>query len=285
MIIVCSQEGLLCNRLFHLSHFMANAIEHDLALWYPFFNEYTGYFQNLTLEGALPPKISLESTALQRITLSVVGRIAPRYLPRPYFYKAIQAGVNLVELSDPHLISYARSKPLLASGWLFRDKKSFLKHSDFLRRTFAFHPKTVSDVGSVLNRIRTGPDDVVIGVHIRRGDYKRWQGGKYYFGDDVYETTINQLRQLMQRSGKNAFFVICSNDSSISTGSLSKLTNVTICRGTEIEDLCLFAQCDYLIGPPSTFTSWASFVGNVPVCFIKSPHDEVELSRFKCAEG
>jgi len=28
-----------------------------------------------------------------------------------------------------------------------------------------------------------------------------------------------------------------------------------------------FAKCDYIVGPPSTFTSWASFYGDVPVYF------------------
>jgi len=29
-----------------------------------------------------------------------------------------------------------------------------------------------------------------------------------------------------------------------------------------------FARCDYLIGPPSTFTMWASFYGQVPLNII-----------------
>jgi hypothetical protein len=34
--------------------------------------------------------------------------------------------------------------------------------------------------------------------------------------------------------------------------------------GHFIEDLYALASCDYIIGPPSTFSQWASFYGNVP---------------------
>ena len=34
--------------------------------------------------------------------------------------------------------------------------------------------------------------------------------------------------------------------------------------GTEIGDLYSLAACDYIIGPPSTYTQWASFYGQVP---------------------
>ena len=40
------------------------------------------------------------------------------------------------------------------------------------------------------------------------------------------------------------------------------------------------SMCDYLIGPPSTFTSWASFIGNVPTYHIKNKYKKIELSDF-----
>jgi hypothetical protein len=36
-------------------------------------------------------------------------------------------------------------------------------------------------------------------------------------------------------------------------------------RGSAVEDLYSLARCDYLLGPPSTFSLWASFYGNVPL--------------------
>lgn len=45
----------------------------------------------------------------------------------------------------------------------------------------------------------------------------------------------------------------------------------TFGSGDTVEDLYALAECDYLIGPPSTFTVWASFYGNVPLCHVHRP--------------
>jgi hypothetical protein len=40
--------------------------------------------------------------------------------------------------------------------------------------------------------------------------------------------------------------------------------------GHPVEDNYALATCDYLIGPPSTYTAWASFYGGAPKCFLRS---------------
>jgi hypothetical protein len=46
---------------------------------------------------------------------------------------------------------------------------------------------------------------------------------------------------------------------------------VTLGSGVAIEDLYALAACDRLVGPPSTFTQWASFYGRVPLYYIRDP--------------
>ena len=38
--------------------------------------------------------------------------------------------------------------------------------------------------------------------------------------------------------------------------------------------------CDYILGPPSTFSGWASFMGRVPRLEIKSRDHVVRLEEF-----
>lgn len=45
------------------------------------------------------------------------------------------------------------------------------------------------------------------------------------------------------------------------------------------------SQCDYLIGPPSTFTGWASYIGNVPLKYIESKNIDFTLEDFKIYES
>ncbi|HAX17707.1 MAG TPA: hypothetical protein DCY00_03825 [Actinobacteria bacterium] len=48
-----------------------------------------------------------------------------------------------------------------------------------------------------------------------------------------------------------------------------------------IEDLYSLALCDYIFGPPSTFSMWASFYGEVPLRFITNPDTDLSLDKFK----
>ncbi len=64
----------------------------------------------------------------------------------------------------------------------------------------------------------------------------------------------------------------------------SKL-QVTFGTGDLIEDMYALASCDYLIGPPSTFTMWASFYGKVPLNIIRRSDQSQQLSDFIVLEG
>ena len=48
-----------------------------------------------------------------------------------------------------------------------------------------------------------------------------------------------------------------------------------------INDLYAFSKCDYIIGVVSTFTLWASFFGNVPLCSINKIDQEININSFK----
>jgi hypothetical protein len=58
---------------------------------------------------------------------------------------------------------------------------------------------------------------------------------------------------------------------------------LTLGTGHLVEDLYSFTHCDYLIGPPSTFTSWASFYGRVPLCRVESPEMPIRREDFQVA--
>ena len=82
--------------------------------------------------------------------------------------------------------------------------------------------------------------------------------------------------------GKKIGFVICSNDDvtlTIPTQSVAFYP-----RGIFIEDLYTLAGCDYIIGPPSTFSQWASYYGNKPIKILFNPDDHIkDLSEFAVA--
>src|SRR5256885_16731419 len=48
-----------------------------------------------------------------------------------------------------------------------------------------------------------------------------------------------------------------------------------------VTDLCALSKCDFIAGPPSTFTQWASFWGDVPLYSIDSPTAPISAEDFK----
>jgi len=40
------------------------------------------------------------------------------------------------------------------------------------------------------------------------------------------------------------------------------------------------SKCDYLLGPPSTFSMWASFIGDVPLRLIKGAEENIQMDQF-----
>lgn len=161
---------------------------------------------------------------------------------------------------------YARttSKKFFYS-WNHRaDKEYFPYVMDEIRRIYAPNQYVIDEVKPVMDRYKR-EGYFIIGVHIRRGDYKTFEGGRYYFELDEYRQHMQTLCDLYK--DKKVCFAISTNetiDSAFFEGMEICKTNNT----TAIHDLYMLTQCDRIIGPLSTFSRWASFYGEVPLCFI-----------------
>jgi len=110
--------------------------------------------------------------------------------------------------------------------------------------------------------------NTIVGIHIRRGDYKKWENGKYYFNDETYEKYMNAFSQKLSNENiKNRVFIIFSNEKV----GFEETQNLLISRETWFIDHKVMSICDYLIGPPSTFTLWANYIGKNTLFYI---HDK-----------
>lgn len=122
--------------------------------------------------------------------------------------------------------------------------------------------------------------DIVIGVHIRRGDYRNWNEGRFYYELDQYIDFMRKVEKLFP-SQKVSFF-ICSDE----WFHVNEFTELALYRfennqtSSAILDLYTLSMCDYIMGPYSTFSRWASFIGEKPLCFIKDVEQLFTLESF-----
>jgi hypothetical protein len=176
-----------------------------------------------------------------------------------------------------------KSKLIFIAGWPFRVDALTMKYHKILADNYSLkqhyfkNNKLLLLINSI-DRERT----TIVGVHIRRGDYKDWHNGKYYFDDKTYQFyTDNLKKELSQQSQKKTIFIIFSDE----PVSLEESSELIISKEEWYIDHLIMSNCDYLIGPPSTFTAWASFVGKIPYYHILDKDSGLSLDNFTVCQG
>lgn len=257
MIICNAKTGQLSNKLCVASHALALAIERKETIVFTEL-DFAKEFYRCTP----PPEIRviikkswfwwLERQTIERIVHWIVGKMPPATGTRNRCLRLF--GLTIV------------------SGWTqLRVVESRRKYHDAI--CLFFHPRFLDERKGIVESILS-PTKPNVGIHIRRRDYRIWLGGKYFFGDEVYARIMRHLQ-----SEVDAHFIIF-HDEPVEMMHY-KGFDCVCSNGTPVEDHWLMSKCDYLIGPPSTFTGWAGFYGNVPVATIETPNQVIMLKDFK----
>ncbi|MBL0355786.1 MAG: alpha-1,2-fucosyltransferase [Chitinophagaceae bacterium] len=133
-------------------------------------------------------------------------------------------------------------------------------------------------MNAVINDARAAAD-VVIGVHIRRGDYIRYEAGIWYYEDDVYAEKMLQVQEQFATAGKTCAFVIAAIES-IDKSHFPPALKIFTGQRHFVTDMYSLAACDAIIGPPSTFSLWAAFYGKIPLAYIYKKDDFVQIGCY-----
>ena len=169
-------------------------------------------------------------------------------------------------------------KLIVAEGWYARWYDLFLKYKVDILQLFAFRPKIEQHAQQVIG----GSEGwLKLGLHIRRGDYQRWHGGKFFFTDEQYVGVIRQFCAL--HHDRQVAVFICGNDPKLDRDYYQQ--QLPECRllfpdGNPGEDLCVLSHCDYLIGAPSTFSLVAAMYHDVPLYWIEEATEPLTEQSF-----
>ena len=168
------------------------------------------------------------------------------------------------------------AKIVFVYGWWLRSPGLMKKHGAKIRAYFRPVERFVNAALAVIEPLRRKAD-ILIGVHVRRGDYSYWKGGKYYFPAERYAAWMHDL--VAQFPGRKVAFVVCSDE----PRRLDEFPGLTVGLGPDspVSDIFALAQCDYILGPKSTFTQWASFYGDKPLLHLEGSDHVVKLEDFR----
>lgn len=164
-------------------------------------------------------------------------------------------------------------------GWATMDDTTYLsKSKKELVRVFKPKDEITAKANALVSRIKQDYD-FIIGVHIRHGDYKTWRNGRHYYTLDEFYSFMLQINDLY--SDHNVAFFISSN-AQVDTKFFQdcKCFKFEKEPSGDILDLYTLSLCDRIIGPWSTYSRWASFIGEVPLCFIKDKTQKLQDKDF-----
>jgi hypothetical protein len=202
---------------------------------------------------------------------------------RPTTASTLSGESSTYDLASAKFAALAHGHRLIfLSGPLFRvtSQDWVVKHGDRIRSYFEPVPAIRKVVNRVLEQQRQS-GSILVGVHIRRGDYANFLDGRYHYSHAQYAAVMRRVGALLtaQLQHQPVMFLLSSNDA-IPEEPYAGM-QCTRLDGTAVEDLYTLAGCDYLIGPPSTFGKWAAWHGRVPRYTVSDPEHTPQLSEFK----
>ena len=165
-----------------------------------------------------------------------------------------------------------KHRHIVVSGWFARWYDLFLKYRDEICDLFTLDEQYTAPVKAKMQEAEapsslTSPlPPLRLGVHIRRGDYAQWRNGQYFFDDAVYAAYINKFAEM--HPDKTIHVYLSTNDSQVTADAYQQLcpkVAVHHLQGSAPEDLFMLSECDYVIGPPSTFSLVAAMYRDIPL--------------------
>ncbi len=167
-------------------------------------------------------------------------------------------------------------------GWRVHFYDLFLRYREEIGGLFEFLP-SVEQAARQRMAPWLGSDGVLLlGVHIRRGDYARFYGGRFFYDDATMQRFIRQFRAL--HPGPRLVVFVCGNDPQLDAESYRRAVpeaEFVFPKGNPGEDLCVLSHCHFLMGPPSTFSLVASMYHDVPLCWIDDAQATLDAQSFR----
>ena len=296
MIIIARSYGQLGNRLVLSAHLIAAAREYNVTLANPCFAEYAGFFESTAHDlwcryPAVRTAVS-DSSRATALRGSASPSPAARHRLAKSVYLAARTACHLrltrwpanvirlksdqaCDLTQPCFAEKARSsRPLLLLGWRFRSDSLMQTHAGAIRDHFRPVPQHRQNIRRTVDPIRDAAD-VVVGVHIRHGDYASFQNGRYFYSIAQYATAMRRIAE--QLPGKRISFLVCGNG--VMTRRDFGDLDVHFGPGHMVEDMYALSETDLIIGPPSTFTGWAAFYGQTRLMVMETADAPVDVTH------
>lgn len=147
-----------------------------------------------------------------------------------------------------------------------------------LQHIFRPRLEIVDKAEAIIAEIRKEAD-IIVGVHIRHGDYKTFYNGRFYYTLEEYHHFMQQIQDIY-KDKRVAFFISSNEAFSVDLFEGCNCYRFGKEPSGDILDLYTLSLCDRIVGPWSTYSRWASFIGKVPLCCLKRREQSITHDDF-----
>jgi hypothetical protein len=257
-------SGQTCNQFWIYSNYIADCIENHktMAIWIP--DMTLRYFPGLLTS--------------EYITFPLYSENISKLIGYERYIKTIRSIFSnrlAIFLANFFLNLLPNTKFVQAN---VSDTRSIYrkKHINKIKLIFTPMQTITHEVNEVFKEKRQS-NTLIIGIHMRYGDYANHRGGKYFYRLDEYKVIMHKIISLLPN--KKIIFFIASNIN-ISESAFDGINVITLNNVNAVKDLYGLSLCDFIAGPPSTFSAWASLYKNVPLYFIENIKDNFTIESF-----
>lgn len=289
VIVVTKVTGQLGNRLQLHAHLMAAALEQDCLLLNPCLAAYAHFFTGSVGNAwgfhdrpdARPAAWMLTRGVAYGAGLAAWQCAKPGFMRHLGMQAERARNEAFVDLPTMFAGLHERRWWLLATRGLHFYAPTWVERHAAAIRAFFTPLEPWRGNAERCARAARGDAEVLIGVHIRHGDYAQHHGGRWFYPVATY---AGLMRGLVERlAPRRVRFLVCSN-ARIGNDDFAGLP-VTMATGHLVEDLHALAQCDLILGPPSSFSGWAAFWGGKRLYFINDPTHQPALDDFRAVSA
>ena len=269
--------GQLCNRLLSISAFVANSIEHNYPMICSSFDDYYDKFASIN-KSSSPYNIRFLKSKhyVQKLFIKFLYKYISMF-PKSAERLGLIIYPGNENINIPGFIEKAIKNKLFVQGWPYWDVNNFIKHSNEIRNIFTPKQEYFDCVAAFLDKLDPSYT-ALVGVHVRRGDYKNYINGRFYFSTETYLNKMQELNLELISLNKKPIFIICSDE--IFAADQNQDFPYVFSSLDDVSDLILLSKCHYIFGPPSTYSMWASFYGNVPYNNFFSEDEILKVEDF-----
>jgi hypothetical protein len=170
-------------------------------------------------------------------------------------------------LDDPGNVDRIRSRDGIAlAGWGVRGWPLVADHRDEIRARLRPGPEYVEPAKSHVQQLRD-EFDTLVGVLVRQDDYREWCGGKYFYSSPQYRERLDAFADWF---GERDVGYLIASDERQTPGPFGPdrfrfATGEAVGPNHYLESFVELSMCDIVVTPPSTFSVFAAFLGDVPI--------------------